>query len=140
LLKRAVEISLDTGGCIKFDLKAYSEALHIALTGSSNGQTFENFALAASYSSQRLDPPLVIASTLLVPGYVDTDEIRQIAEFIARHDRKIPYALLGFGPNFLFPDLPATSVRHAEEAREAALGVGLENVRLGNRHLLGRDY
>lgn len=52
----------------------------------------------------------------------------------------IPCALLGFGPNFLMPDLPPTSVRHAEAARQAALDAGLRNVRIGNRHLLGRDY
>jgi pyruvate formate lyase activating enzyme len=82
----------------------------------------------------------VIASTLLVPGYVDAEEVGRIAQFIARHNPNIPYSLLGFAPAYLIPDLPTTSVRHAESAREAALDAGLVNVRLGNRHLLGRDY
>jgi len=34
------------------------------------------------------------------------------------------------------PDLPRTSVRHAEEAEAAARAAGLTNVRIGNRHLL----
>jgi pyruvate formate lyase activating enzyme len=52
----------------------------------------------------------------------------------------IPYALLGFGPNFYAHNLPCTSVRHTEEAKAAAHAAGLTNVRIGNRHLLSRDY
>ena len=37
-------------------------------------------------------------------------------------------------------DLPPTSVRHAEEAEAAARAAGLTNVRIGNRHVLARDY
>jgi pyruvate formate lyase activating enzyme len=53
---------------------------------------------------------------------------------------RVPYSLLGFGPNFYMPDLPCTSVRHAEEAEAAARAAGLTRVRVGNRHLLSRDY
>jgi len=140
LLDRAVTLSLETGGCIKFDLKARDEALHLALTGASNQRTVENFTRAARRFSERPDPPLVIASTLLVPGYVDPFEVGQIARFIASLNPNIPYALLGFAPHFCMGDLPRTSVRHAEAAEEAARAAGLTNVRIGNRHLLSRDY
>ncbi len=140
LLDRAVQLSLETGGCIKFDLKAYTEPLHIALTGWSNQRTLENFTRAAQRFGEHPDPPPVVASTLLVPGYVDAGEVGRIARFIAEHDRDIPYSLLGFAPGYLMPDLPLTSARHAEEARQAALDAGLRNVHIGNRHLLGRDY
>lgn len=140
LMDRAVELSLRTNGTVKFDLKAFDEALHIALTGTSNRRTLENFARAARRFHERPDPPLVVASTLLVPGYVDAEEVGRIARFIASFNRDIPYALLAFAPNFLMPDLPATSQRHAEEALAAARDAGLTNVRIGNRHLLGRAY
>jgi pyruvate formate lyase activating enzyme len=139
-LDRAVEWSLRTGGCIKFDLKAYDETLHIALTGGSNRRTLENFARAAGRIAERPDPPLVIASTLLVPGYVDAEEVGRIARFIANINPDIPYALLGFYPHCLTPDLPTTSLRHAEEALEAAHRAGLKRVRIGNRHLLSQAY
>ncbi|RMF92931.1 MAG: radical SAM protein, partial [Nitrospinota bacterium] len=116
LMERAVQLSLESGGCVKFDLKAYTEPLHVALTGWSNRQTLENFVRAARRFRERPDPPLVVASTLLVPGYVDEEEVGRIAAFIARQDPDIPYALLGFAPNYLMPDLPETSVRHAEAA------------------------
>ncbi|MBM3149336.1 MAG: radical SAM protein, partial [Chloroflexi bacterium] len=120
LLEKAVQLSLQSGGCIKFDLKAYDESLHLALTGVSNKRTLENFARAARHIPERPDPPLVVASTLLVPGYVDAQEVSQIASFIASFDPTIPYALLGFHPHFYMPDLPRTSVRHADEAEAAA--------------------
>ncbi len=140
LMEKAVTLSLRSNGTVKFDLKAFDETLHIALTGTSNRRTLENFARAARRFHERPEPPLVVASTLLVPGYVDAEEVHQIARFIARFSPNIPYALLAFAPNFFMPDLPTTSVRHAEEALAAARAAGLTNVRLGNVHLLGRDY
>jgi len=140
LLDEAVQLSLETGGCVKFDLKAYDETLHIALTGVSNKRTLENFARAARRIPERPDPPLVVASTLLVPGYVDVKEVSRIAAFIASLDPHIPYSLLGFYPHFYMGDLPRTSVRHAEEALAAARAAGLTRVHIGNRHLLSRDY
>jgi pyruvate formate lyase activating enzyme len=140
LLNRAVELSLASGGCIKFDLKTYDESLHIVLTGGSNRQTLDNFARAAACCEERPDPPLVVASTLLVPGYVDAEEVGKIAQFIAALNRRIPYALLAFSPHFYMLDLPRTSVRHALEAERAARAAGLLNVRIGNRLLLSDDY
>ncbi|MEW6716508.1 MAG: radical SAM protein [Chloroflexota bacterium] len=140
LMDRAVQLSLESGGCVKFDLKAFSEPLHIALTGRGNSQILDNFKRASRRFHERPDPPLIIASTLLVPGYVNTAEVARIAGFIAEQDAHIPYSLLGFGPNYLMPDLPPTSKRHAEEALRAAREAGLHNVHIGNIHLLGKDY
>jgi pyruvate formate lyase activating enzyme len=137
LLDAAVQWSLDTGGCIKFDLKAFDEPLHIALTGISNRRTLENFAQAARRFEERADLPLVVASTLLVPGYIDAEEVDKIARFIAGLDQRIPYALLAFAPNFYMSDLPCTSALQAQQAEAAARSAGLVNVRVGNRHLLG---
>jgi pyruvate formate lyase activating enzyme len=140
LLDQAVELSLQSGGCLKFDLKALDENLHLALTGAPNWRTLANFRRAARRISERPDPPLLVASTLLVPGYVDATEVGRIAAWIAEIDPDIPYALLGFHPHFFVPDLPRTSVGHAEAAEAAARAAGLTRVRIGNRHLLSRDY
>jgi pyruvate formate lyase activating enzyme len=136
LLDQALELSLKTGGCIKFDLKAWSEPVYRALTGASNQRTLENFARAARRAAERPDPPLVIAATLLVPGYVEADEVAEIARFIAKINPEIPYALLGFAPHFRMSDLPRTPARVAFAAEAAARAAGLHNVRIGNRHLL----
>jgi len=136
LLDAALGYSLETGGCLKFDLKAWDEKLHIALTGISNRRTLENFARAARRARERPGLPLVVASTLLVPGYLEADEVGRIAAFIASLDPHIPYALLAFAPNFYLNHLPCTSSRQARQAEAAARQAGLTNVRLGNRHLL----
>jgi pyruvate formate lyase activating enzyme len=140
LIDQALRLSLETGGNVKFDLKTFDARLHLALTGADNRRTLDNFARAATHFAQRPEAPLVIASTLLVPGYVTPDEVGRIARFIASLNPHIPYALLGFAPNFYVPDLPCTSVGHAEAALSAARAAGLTNVRIGNRHLLSRDY
>lgn len=140
LLDRAVDYSLSSGGVIKFDLKAFDETLHIALTGVSNKRSLENFARTASKFSENSNTPFVIASTLLVPGYVDAEEVGRIARFIASFHPEIPYSLLSFGPHFYLSDLPTTSHRHAMAAEKAAKDAGLRNVRVGNRHLLSNSY
>jgi pyruvate formate lyase activating enzyme len=140
LLRQAAEFSLNSGGCIKFDLKAWSEDLHIALCGVSNKRTLENFKMLTKYVDRRPSPPFLIASTLLVPGYIDKKEVSYIAAFIASFNPDIPYALLAFHSQFMMNDLPPTSRRHAIECLEAARVQGLTNVRLGNIHLLGDYY
>jgi pyruvate formate lyase activating enzyme len=136
LLKEVIRLSLESGGCIKFDLKAWDENLNIALTGISNNRTFENFSIIAEWIKNRPDPPLLIASTLLVPGYIDEEEVRHIARFIASLDKEIPYALLGFYPQFYMSDLPVTSRDFAYRCLAIAKDAGLKRVRLGNVHLL----
>ncbi|MBA7506606.1 hypothetical protein ES706_05298 [subsurface metagenome] len=140
LLRQAAELSFNSGGCIKFDLKTWSEKLHIALCGVSNKRTLENFTLLAEYARKRSVPPFLVASSLLIPGYIDREEISRIAAFIASHSPDIPYALLAFHPQFMMRDLPPTSRRHAEECLAEAKAQGLKRVRLGNIHLLGSDY
>jgi len=135
-LKRMAELSLITGGCIKFDLKAWDENLHIALTGVSNKRTLENFALLSNYFKKRPSPPILVASTLLVPGYIDKKEIENIANFIASLNPEIPYRLLAFYPSFYMNDIPPTPKSLAYECYEIALKSGLKKISLGNEHLL----
>ncbi len=136
MLDRMIGVSLESGGCVKFDLKAADENLHRALAGTSNRRTLENFARAGTNVGQRPDPPLLIASTLMVPGYIDEQEVRTIARFIAGVDSAIPYSLLAFYPHFYLSDLPFTSRDLAERCADAAREEGLRNVRIGNTHLL----
>lgn len=135
-LSRMIELSFGSGGCIKFDLKAWDEALHIALTGVSNKRTLDNFAYVAKFFEKRPVPPLLIASTLLVPGYVDKEEVHSIAKFIASLNPMIPYRLLAFYPHFYMEYLPLTSKKLTYDCYEAALNAGLRNVSIGNVHLL----
>ena len=136
LLDRAAELSLKSGGCVKFDLKAWNKGVHKALTGVSNKQTLANFRRLTPLIEQRPAPPLLIASTLMIPGYVDEEEVRGIAKFISQCNPSIPYALLAFHPQFFFSDLPPTSRLQADRCLKAAKEMGLQRVRIGNLHLL----
>jgi len=135
-LKRVVELSLESGGIIKFDLKAYSKEVHLALTGYGNEVILENFAEVARYFTHREGVPLLTASTLLVPGYIDEVEVEGIAKFIASLNPEIPYRLLAFYPHFYMRDLPLTSKEFAFRALEIAKKAGLKRVSIGNVHLL----
>lgn len=140
IIDQMVKWSLVSGGCVKIDLKAFSEKVHLALAGVSNKWTLENIERVAKKMGERPLPPLLIVSTLLVPGYIDEEEITGIAKFLAKINKNIPWALLAFYPHFYLKDLPTTSQGHAEAALEIAKNAGLANVRLGNVHLLSSSY
>jgi len=136
LLEEMMGLSVESGGCIKFDLKAMDANIHRALCGVDNSRTLENFTMAARRIPERPEPPPLVASTLLVPGYIDAQEVKAIASFIANLDPNIPYALLGFHGDFLMTDMPSTSWKQAESCLEAATSAGLKRVRIGNVHIL----
>jgi pyruvate formate lyase activating enzyme len=135
LVLKAARQAIESGGNVKFDLKAWFEPLHVALTGQTNRVTLDNFSAVVALDSHRVDPFLT-ATTLLVPGYVVREEVKKIADFIASHDRSIPYSLLVFHPDYLMRDLPFTPKEQALECYRAAKE-RLERVHLGNASLLG---
>ncbi len=133
---RSAELSFKSGGIVKFDLKAWNENLYRALCGTSNKSSFENFRMIGEkYFRERLEVPVLTASTLLIPGYIDAEEVEKIAKFIADIDSRIPYTLLAFYPQYVMNDLPTTSRKQAYECYEIAKKY-LEKVRIGNIHLL----
>ncbi len=134
-LKKTADIVIQSEGIIKFDLKAFTPSIYTALTGGDNRLVLRNFRKLAQLIDRAHDAFLV-ASILLVPGYIDSAEIRSLCEFIASCDPRIPTALLGFAPHFQMRDLPRTSRAHAQRAEEIAREVGLENIEIGNLGLL----
>jgi pyruvate formate lyase activating enzyme len=135
---KAGELSLRSGGIVKFDLKVWDENLSKVLCGVSNRAALENFReIGEKFLRQRPEVPVLTASTLLIPGYVDAIEVENIARFISSINPEIPYTLLAFYPQYVMDDLPTTSRRQAHECYEAAKK-HLEKVRIGNVHLLSR--
>ncbi len=135
-LEKIAEISLESGGGIKFDLKARDGNLNRVLSGLDNQPTYDNFRHLGELHSRREEPPFLRASTLLVPGYIDVEEVARIARFISGIDPSIPYSLLAFAPAYKLSDLPTTERDLAFRAQEVAQDQGLERVRVGNKHLL----
>jgi len=135
-LKKMTRISIESGGCLKMDLKAWNPGTHRALCGWDNKRVLENFARVAELTAGRADPPPLVASTPLVPGYIDEKEVAGIARFIAGLNPDIPYALLAYAPQFIMDDSPTTSAAQAEACLKAATDAGLKRVRIANQHLL----
>nr|WP_048060539.1 radical SAM protein [Methanothermus fervidus] len=135
LVKRAAKIAGESGGIIKFDLKCFDENLSIALSGVSNKQAYKNFKMIGEKFFDRYDIPVLTATTLLVPGYVDKDEVRKISKFIAEINDEIPYQLLVFHPDYMMMDLPITPRKQVYECFNEAKKY-LKNVDIGNIHLI----
>lgn len=135
-IKKAFEISLQSGGCIKFDLKFSHENLYKMISFVDGKVTKRNFRILGKMFDKRPVPPPIVASTCVVPGYVDEKEIEEIASFIAEINEEIPYVLLAFHPQFMMKDLTTTSYKHIKRCKEVAEEASLRNVHIGNIHLL----
>ena len=144
IMREFARLSLVSGGIVKIDWKAWTPEIYTALTGVDGHKALErlktNTKIVAEMARQRPEIPLLVVSTLLVPGYVDAEEVRKIAEYLASLDIDVPYVLLAFHPDHYLRDLPPTSRRHAEEALREARRAGLKRVFIGNEWLLGEYY
>ncbi|KXB02541.1 hypothetical protein AKJ44_00085 [candidate division MSBL1 archaeon SCGC-AAA261F17] len=135
-LEEFAELSMKSGGGIKADLKSWSPEILYALSGIKYHTTYENFKLIGDRQEERPEVPFARASTLLVPGYVDEEEIRGIASFIADIDPTIPYSLLAFHPLYYMSDMPRLREEEANKFLEICEEEGLERARLGNPWLI----
>jgi pyruvate formate lyase activating enzyme len=135
-LEKFAKLSLESGGGIKADLKCWSSEILHALSGVEHRAAYDNFRWLARRHSERPEVPFARASTLLVPGYVDEDEIRALASFIADLDPTIPYSLLAFHPLYYMEDMPYTKRDDAERYVRICREEGLQKVRIGNPWLL----
>ncbi|MHA2227416.1 MAG: radical SAM protein [Candidatus Hodarchaeales archaeon] len=136
-VKNAVALSLETGGNAKFDLKFWDPNLSKVFSGVSNEQSFRNFERCFyDFYDKRKEEPVLTATTLLIPTYVDKKEVSGIAQFIAELDKSIPYSLLIFHPDSVLKDFPVTPMKQVKECYQAAKKY-LDNVHIGNKNLLG---
>ena len=136
LVKRAAALSVKSGGIVKFDLKAFDPNLSLALSGVPNKRAYENFEMIATEYFENSGPPVLTATTLLVPFYVDETEVENIARFIASVNPEIPYSLLVFHPDFAMRDMPITPQEQVQRCYEAAKR-HLNRVNIGNKQLFG---
>jgi len=91
LALKAAELSLKSGGNLKFDLKACNENLNLSLCGVSNKPTLKTFKMIGErFYKQRPELPVLTASTLLIPGYTDAEEIANIASSSLKSTQEFP--------------------------------------------------
>jgi pyruvate formate lyase activating enzyme len=144
IMREMAKVSLESGGIVKIDWKAWTPSIYEALTGVDGRKAVErlkeNTKVVSKLAAEREDPPLLVVSVLLVPGYVGPWEVYKIAEYLSGLDPKPPMVLLAFHPEHRMTDLPTTSIDHALKAIEAAKRAGIEEVYLGNEWLLSNSY
>ncbi len=148
IMREMARLSLISGGIVKIDWKAWNPGVYEALTGVNGERAIkrlvENTDLIARIARERPDPPLLVVSILLVPGYVDAEEVRGIASYVSslsnKYNVNIPIVLLAFHPDYLMKDLPPTSIHHMDEAIKIVREAGIKEIYVGNEWLLGAYY
>lgn len=108
------------------DIKAYDEAVYRRLCGTSNESVLQAPAeiLSRGFTLEVL--------TLVIPGWVETDQIGAVARLIADLDPDIPFTILAFFPTYQMSDTPPPTLDQMVEACEAVCEAGVRQVRLGN--------
>lgn len=105
---------------VVFSLKAYTDNLHRHYTGKSNKKAVENF-VRLYQSDIKLR-----AESIFIPEYIDYSEIENIAKFIAKVDKSIPYridAYIPIGDNPWRRPAPQEMEKAASIARKYLLNV-----------------
>ena len=108
------------------DIKAYDDDVHRKLTGSSNERILELPSLILEKDF------MLEVSTVYIPGWVEADQIGEIAELLTQNDPTIPYAIIAFLPENQMKDISSPNYQQMIDAFEMARNAGLKNVRVGN--------
>ena len=107
---------------ITYDLKAYNDEVHLALTGASSKPVLRNAQYIGRYAKDKL-----WEYRILVIPKINEDEIKPLTEFIADIDPSLPVCFLAFRPNFALENHPGASRGLMDRCVEIAKESGLEN-------------
>jgi pyruvate-formate lyase-activating enzyme len=70
--------------------------------------------------------------SLYIPGLVETEELKQIAQILNAADPDLPFTVLAFFPEHRMKDFRSPLTQEMVDAYQAVKSTGLTNVRLGN--------
>jgi len=119
---------------VTYDLKAYDDEVHLALTGASSKPVLRN----AAYIGRKAKEKLWEFRILVIPQ-INEDEIRPLTEFIAKIDPSLPTCFLAFRPNFVLDHHPGATSALMERCLALAEASGLKNAHwAGHTGLSGR--
>jgi pyruvate formate lyase activating enzyme len=113
------------------DIKAFDDNIHKKLTGVSNTHILE-------VPQHIKDAGFVLeVSSLYIPTWVETDQIRDTAELLAKVDPGIPFTILAYFPAYKMT-VRSPTLDEMIDAYDAAKDAGLQNVSMGNLGVLSR--
>ena len=113
---------LDFTTSITYDLKAYHNEIHLALTGASSAPVLRNAEYIGKYAKDRLWEYRIV----VIPKINET-EIKPLTEFIASIDPSLPVNFLAFRPNFVLENHPGADRQLMERCVDIAWQSGLKN-------------
>jgi pyruvate formate lyase activating enzyme len=120
------EIGADLHGA-NVDLKAFTEKFYKEQCGARLAPVLK------SIEDMAQNGVWVEVTTLLIPGLNDSEqELRGIADFLRGINPGIPWHISRFHPTYRLTDVPPTSPRSLQRAREIGLEQGLRYVYTGN--------
>lgn len=119
----SLERVLDFANSVTFDIKAYHEDVHRALTGAPVDPVLRN----AKYIAENAKEKLWEFRVLSIPGMTE-DVIRPISNFLSKIDPELPLNLLAFRPNYILENYQGASRKHMEKAVMEARDSGLKKV------------
>ena len=137
-LRRDVKINFDTNGylteesfervlgfatSVTFDLKAFDDEVHRALTGSAAAPVLRN----AEHIGRNHGDQLWEYRVLVIPEITD-GEVSALCQFIASIDPSLPLCFLAFRPNYVLEKHPGADAALMERCLESAREAGLVNV------------
>ncbi len=139
LFRKAIELSLVSGGIVKIDIKAGTPQMYKALTDGDFEIVKKAIQEVAKHFKKRPEVPLLNVSLLVVPGYIDETEVEAMCKFLNEVCPEAPVSLLAFHPDYLMTDLPPTSRRHMNTVVRIVKEYGFR-YNVGNEWLLGDYY
>lgn len=114
------------------DIKAYEDETYRKLCGTTN-----KWILQAP--EWIVDRGFVLeVLSLLIPGWVEMDQISKIAQHLSCIDQQIPFTLLAFFPEYKLRQTRAPTLDEMLRAYIAVKDAGLRNVKVGNCHIFAR--
>lgn len=123
MTEKSLERMLSFTTSITYDLKAYSDEVHLAITGASSKPVLRN----AEYIGKHAKDKLWEYRILVIPK-INEDDIRPLTEFIAGIDPSLRVCLLAFRPNFVLENHAGPSTSIMETCIRVAEDSGLKNV------------
>ncbi len=108
---------------ITYDLKAFHDEVHLALTGASSTPVLRN----AEYIGRFAKDKLWEFRILVIPN-INQDDIEPLCSFIAGIDADLPVCFLAFRPNFILENHPGASAELMQHCVELAKKCGLTKV------------
>lgn len=123
LTEETLDRVLDLADSVTFDVKAFDDGTHRALTGAPVGPVLRNAETVATEA----DDLLWEFRYLLIPG-VNCQEVGPLAKFLADIDEGLPLQFLAFRPEYVLESHPAPTRAELGKAVEEAKSAGLRSV------------